>query len=200
MNPSEVNPYAPPSESTADAPPPAVLGEPITLRGEVGLELYLRAHRLARGNVRIGWQLPVTFAVVAAMAVIVIVQRARDGTPLGIWIYLVFTVLLVFVIALLMLWNLSPWQLKRAFARGDLKPQQASWTISDEGVHAVTDTVDSHEKWANYQSWRASDDLILLYGQGRLLYLPLAREFCPRDGDWHRLRDFLQAKLPENKG
>jgi hypothetical protein len=198
MSQPDVNPYASP-RTGEDGAPPARLDGPIVLRGIVGLDLHLRAHQLARGKIRMGWQLPVAFVVVGLMGCVVTAQNLRDGRPLGLWPAILLAFPLVFAFVWLMLTRSGAWHLKRAFARGDLKPQEASWTITDDGIHAVTDTIDSKEKWANYESWRASDDLILLYGRGQTIYIPLAHEFCQSEADWHRLREFLHEKLPEKK-
>ncbi|MEX2173460.1 MAG: YcxB family protein [Pirellulaceae bacterium] len=199
----DLNPYAAPQSSggnTLDTPPP-MLGTPVVLSGVVGLDHHLRAHELELGRFRIGWQLPLTGTLLIVAVGSATALALRDGRPVFWGLVLIALIGPPLCVLLIVgLRRLGPWRTKRAFARGQLQPQHAIWTISDDGVHAVTSDVNSQERWSNYRSWRASDDMLLLYGRNAGIYIPLPREFCPSEADWQRLRAFVQERLPENVG
>jgi hypothetical protein len=114
------------------------------------------------------------------------------------WLAIMVLVPIVITVVILLQGRFTRWQLQRAYATGKLKPVPTRWTVSDEGIHAVTVTMDAQETWAAYRSWQASDDMLLLYGRSAT-YIPLAREFCHSEHDWERLREFVRAKLPESQ-
>jgi hypothetical protein len=178
------------------------LGSPIALQGEFRLEHHLRAFSRLGGKAQANRQWMVWMALLCAFAPVPLYATIREDGVFRWWGAALLAAILVLVITMFVLrliGKLTPWQIKRAFKCGTLKPEQVSWTISDNGIHSVTADADSREGWAHYRACRIADDMILLYGHTGVFYLALPREFCPSEHDWERLARYIRAKLPEKK-
>ena len=162
----------------------------------------MRAFALLGGKAQENRQWIVWMALLCVIALVLLFATMREDGVFRWWGAVLLAAIMVLVITTLLLrliGKLTPWQIKRAFKNGTLKPERVSWTISDDGIHSVTSTTDSRERWANYRACRIGGDMILLYGHSWAFYLALPREFCPSEHDWDRLASYLRAKLPEKK-
>jgi hypothetical protein len=192
-----------PAERDAPVPAIAVLQTPIELKGTFGLEQHVRVCRLTTTNVEI-WAVAKSVAAIAIMIGLFAALGVYAAQPIWvIWLFAggfgFFLVVVVSMLVLRRFWY-GEKAIVRAFQSGRMRPVSVAWTVSDDGLLGVTESVKSREKWEIYSSIREWDDLILLYNRSSTAAVPFPKEFCQSEEEWERLRQFLRSRFPMSEG
>jgi hypothetical protein len=165
---------------------------PIVLNGELGLDQWLRGHRVAVGS-RLRLVRP--FIMLGALAVSI------GGTAYGWWRHnpvlalgAAFQAAALGAIGMAITSRHGTGMIRFNFYIGLQKPVRITCTLSSDGVQTIAGRMTLDDPWSRFSGFTETEDMIILWRLGAYVQLP--KEFAKDEGEWQRLREFLYARLP----
>jgi hypothetical protein len=157
----------------------------IEYRGELPVELFLKAQRLRLGWRRgLFWLLP----LIATIFVWLLDPQGPLTAPL--------VVLGTGYVFLTALWWGRIWQLRRIYRKTPFLTEPLQAAITETGIEFVTPTTSGTLPWSRFTKVQESADLALLF-QGPVLFNIVAQEFFGSPREWQLAKEAIRAHIPK---
>jgi len=165
---------------------------PILLEGDLGLDQWLRGHRVAVGS-RLRLVRPLILLGSLAVSIASTAYGWWRGNPV-LALGAAFQAAAIGAVAMAITSRHGSGMIRSSFCSGRQKPIRMTCTLSSAGVQTIAGRMTLDDPWSRFSGFSESEDMIVLWRMGAYIHLP--KEFAADEGEWQRLREFLYARLP----
>jgi hypothetical protein len=193
-----VNPFQAPADAEANAPSPGEPALPITLTGDLTVDDYLAAWRLAKWKTADLW---IRYTGRAALVVLgtAFLLRAWRSSQLADWnsvaMESAFGIAMLGCLAWMMLAIRR--NVRRHIASTDAKLGDAPLIVDEQGVHVAGPAMSIDCKWEGFAGYRTNGPVLVLYADYPRQYVGVFEKHAASPTHWNFLKEFVGEKLSE---